>query len=156
MHRNYVYISNAFPRSVPEHDRTFLLKITNSAEDPEETAMQTATLLHIKQMDPQYPVPAVIMSQDGQNQTWVTSRDGSKHIVRAFTFLPGNCTTRLQLYNEGVTGETLFHDIDSTVRSELLRNSGQTLALLGKHMRGLFHHKSRRGNFPTTNCSLSS
>lgn len=76
-------------RHAPDFARSMLIKITNSGEDPEETGMQTAALLHIKAVHPEFPVAAIIPSKDGLSQTWITAKDGRKHILRAFEFMPG-------------------------------------------------------------------
>eukprot|EP01127_Copromyxa_protea_P020364 TRINITY_DN6817_c0_g1_i1.p1 TRINITY_DN6817_c0_g1~~TRINITY_DN6817_c0_g1_i1.p1 ORF type:complete len:858 (-),score=159.10 TRINITY_DN6817_c0_g1_i1:17-2356(-) len=94
--------------------------------------MQTSIMEHIKTVDPAYPIPAVIPSKAGHSQTWVSSPEGHKHIVRAFTFLPG------------VMGENIYEKVNSTVRSELNKNLGRMLALLGRNTRGFFHQKARR------------
>lgn len=141
-----------------------LIKITNSAEDPEETDMQTSAMQHIKRVDPEYPVPAVIVSTSGLSQTWVTAKDGRKHILRAMSFLPGMCedsgvrmrewrrSQKLAYTCLGVTGETVYHDIDPLVRSELLKNLGRSLARLGRNMRGYFHQKAKRGKCSLKTC----
>ena len=66
-----------------------LLKITNAAEDPAVTDMQTAALLHIGAVDPTLPVPHVRLSLNGAASENVTLPTGQTHVVRMLSYLDG-------------------------------------------------------------------
>lgn len=66
----------------------FLLKITHPGENREETAFQTAALLHLAEADPSLPVPRVLPAQNGQSARDV-AWDGVARTTRLLSFLPG-------------------------------------------------------------------
>jgi len=80
-----------------ERDRNFLLtavdgrrrvlKIANSAEDPQVTAFQVDALLHIESVG-DLPVPRIVRTLDGAASFVVDSDQGS-HTVRMVTYLDG-------------------------------------------------------------------
>jgi Ser/Thr protein kinase RdoA (MazF antagonist) len=84
---------------VSEHDQnfcvrqasgeSFILKITNSAEAVELTDFQTGALLHIAEVDPDFPAPRVVRSIDGKTRVAVTADDGREHTVRVLSRLGG-------------------------------------------------------------------
>ncbi len=83
----------------------FVLKITNAAEPPELTNLQTAALLHIQEKDPDLPVPRVVPSLDGRFERPLEIA-GAAHVVRLLTYLQGKPlhlldNTRLQRANIG-------------------------------------------------------
>ena len=67
----------------------WLLKITNAAEDPAVTDMQTAALLHLATVDPTLPVPHVRLSLEGRATERITLPDGQSHLVRMLSYLDG-------------------------------------------------------------------
>jgi Ser/Thr protein kinase RdoA (MazF antagonist) len=67
----------------------FVLKVANAAEDPDVSNLQTMALRHLASHDPGLPVPRVCAALDGQFETIARLRDGSRHLVRLLTFLPG-------------------------------------------------------------------
>jgi hydroxylysine kinase len=69
--------------------REFVLKIANAAEDPDVSNLQTMALRHLAAHDPALPVPRVCPALDGQFETVARLNDGSRHLVRLLTFLPG-------------------------------------------------------------------
>lgn len=68
--------------------REFVLKVTNSAEDPAVTNFQTEALLHIEWRDAGLPVPRVCRSRDGAAELALTLA-GKTHTVRLLTYLSG-------------------------------------------------------------------
>ena len=76
-------------RIVPETGSGWVLKISNTAEDRAVVAMQSAALRHIATRDPALPVPRVCATRAGGNEALVALADGTSHIVRLLTFLPG-------------------------------------------------------------------
>lgn len=79
-----------------------LLKITNAAEDPTVTDMQTAALLHLATVDPTLPVPHVRLSLAGRATERVTLPTGQSHVVRMLSFLDGTVLS-------GARGRTALH-----------------------------------------------
>ena len=69
--------------------REFVLKITNSAEEPGVTNLQTEALRHIDRRAPHLPVPRVCPTLDGRFEAVVALGNGSDHVVRLLTFLSG-------------------------------------------------------------------
>lgn len=69
--------------------RSFVLKLSNAAEDPAITGFQTAALRHIAARAPGLPVPLVRPSVDGTDMTVVTVAAGTRHVVRLLTYLRG-------------------------------------------------------------------
>jgi hydroxylysine kinase len=104
---------------VDTHEGCFLLKITNSGEDPDVTDMQTSAIRYLEKNAPSLPVPRIIATLDGQDHAReVLVR--KTHIVRLMSFLPGN-----------PLGAGLF----ANARSVL----GKTLAQLDVGLRGFNH-----------------
>jgi hydroxylysine kinase len=66
----------------------YVLKIANPAENPAETDLQTAALLHLERADPELPVPRVVRARRGEAH--VRFRDaGTERTARMLTWLPG-------------------------------------------------------------------
>jgi hydroxylysine kinase len=89
--------------------RAFVLKIANAAEHPNVSNLQTMALRHLASHDPGLPVPRVCAARDGQFETIATLNDGSRHLVRLLTFLPGEpqYKTPLSLAQAGAMGRLL-------------------------------------------------
>jgi hydroxylysine kinase len=89
--------------------REFVLKITNAAEDPDVSNLQTMALRHLAAHDPTLPVPRVCPALDGQFEIMTQLADGSRHLVRLLTFLPGEpqYRTRSSLVQAVKLGRTL-------------------------------------------------
>ncbi|MDJ0911577.1 MAG: phosphotransferase [Woeseiaceae bacterium] len=93
-----------------ERDRNYLvtteqgekavLKIANSAEAAEVTAMQTDALLHVGVADPELAVPRVKRTVEGDTLAEITAADGRAHLARVVSWVDG---TPLQ-YAERVPG----------------------------------------------------
>jgi len=66
----------------------YLLKVTNPAEDPTVTDLQTAALRHLERESPSLPVPRIIATADGMDQP--KEIFGKRpHVARLMTFMPG-------------------------------------------------------------------
>ncbi|WP_227270681.1 phosphotransferase [Roseobacter weihaiensis] len=98
-----------------------LLKITNAAEDPAVTDMQTAALLHLAAVDPTLPVPHVRPSLNGRASERVTLPTGQTHVVRLLSYLDGT------VLSGAANGAALHHDI------------GRLLGRLTLALRGFSH-----------------
>jgi hydroxylysine kinase len=69
--------------------REYVLKITNSAEDPAVTDLQTKALLHIAEANPDLPVPRLFPVGDGGYEAPLELADGTTSIVRLLSYLRG-------------------------------------------------------------------
>jgi hydroxylysine kinase len=67
---------------------TFVLKITNPAEDRRVTDFQTRALLHVNKADPLLPVPELLHAENGTFEAEIDT-DGQTRIARLMSFLPG-------------------------------------------------------------------
>ncbi len=97
-----------------------LLKITNAAEDPSVTDMQTRVLIHLAMVDPALPVPRVHASLSGAASERVEAA-GQAHVVRLLGFLPGTVLA------------------DAAAAPGLHAELGTLLGRLTRAMRGFFH-----------------
>ena len=91
---------------VSENGREFVLRVTNAAEDPAVSNLQTMALRHIKAAAPDLPIPVVQPSVKGAFETVARIAAGSEHVVRLLTFLPGEplyrtASSRQQIENLG-------------------------------------------------------
>jgi Ser/Thr protein kinase RdoA (MazF antagonist) len=70
--------------------RRFVFKITNPGEPSLETELQTCALMHVRQVDPSYPVQEVIRATQQGQAPQVTVREGEQdYVVRLLSYLPG-------------------------------------------------------------------
>jgi len=99
----------------------FVIKIANSAEDPAIIDLQLKALEHIALVDPELPVPEVLLSRNGLAIEHIQAENGTKHRVRMLTYLPGTPPK-----------------YDPTEHA-LLRPMGACLAQLSLALRGFFH-----------------
>jgi Ser/Thr protein kinase RdoA (MazF antagonist) len=67
----------------------YVLKIANPAENPAETDLQTAALLHIEKTDPGLPCPRVMRDRTGGTHVRFVDECGAERTARVLTFLPG-------------------------------------------------------------------
>jgi Ser/Thr protein kinase RdoA (MazF antagonist) len=67
----------------------YVLKIANPAENPAETDLQTAALLHIQNADPALPCPRVLRERTGSTHVRFVDECGTERTARIVTFLPG-------------------------------------------------------------------
>src|SRR5215831_6910585 len=67
----------------------YVLKIANPAENPAETDLQTAALLHIEKTDPALPCPRVLRDRTGGTHVRFADECGAERTARVLTFLPG-------------------------------------------------------------------
>ncbi|MGH3380765.1 MAG: phosphotransferase [Actinoallomurus sp.] len=83
-----------------ERDRTFLattpgerrliLKVSNSADDVAEIAMENAAMRHVAETDPSLLISRVLPALDGASMVTVDAVDGRRHQVRLMTVVPGS------------------------------------------------------------------
>jgi hydroxylysine kinase len=67
----------------------YVLKVANPAENPAETALQTAALLHIEQVDPGLPCPRVVRDRLGATHVRFVDDSDAQRTARVLTFLSG-------------------------------------------------------------------
>ena len=67
----------------------YVLKIANPAENPAETDLQTAALLHLEKSAPELPCPRVLRDRTGNPYVRFTDEAGAERTARVLTFLPG-------------------------------------------------------------------
>ncbi len=106
---------------VSDGGREFVLRVTNAAEDPAVSNLQTMALRHIEAAAPDLPIPVVRPSIEGAFETVVRIAAGSEHVVRLLTFLPG---------------ELLYRTASSQQQTERL---GQCVARIGLALRDFRH-----------------
>jgi hydroxylysine kinase len=106
--------------------REYVLKVTNSAEDPAVINFQTEALRHIEQQDPTLPVPRVCAAKDGCTEQ--SLRLGAQdHVVRLFSYLHG---------------DPLYRTPTSPRQRAAL---GRCLALIGLALRDFQHPAAQHG-----------
>lgn len=105
----------------PAGGKPVLLKITNAAEAPGVTDMQTAALIHLAAVDPSLLVPRVCETLSGDTAQLIVGPDGQTHVVRLLTFLEGI------VLGDGVAADGVYRDI------------GALLARLTLGLRGFDH-----------------
>src|SRR5262249_48078780 len=66
----------------------YVFKIANPAENPAETDLQTAALLHIEKTDPTAPCPRVLRDRSGATHIRFTDESGAERTARLLTYLP--------------------------------------------------------------------
>ena len=76
-------------RLTAEDGTEYVLKIANPAEDPAETDLQTAALLHIEKTDPGLPCPRILRDRTGDTRVRFFDERGAARTARVLTFLPG-------------------------------------------------------------------
>ncbi len=104
-----------------EDGEQFVIKIANSAEDPAVIDMQLKALEHIAIVNPELPVPEVVLSRNGMAIEQIQAESGTKHCVRLLTYLSGAPPQ------------------DDPTEPTLLRPMGSCLARLVLDLRGFFH-----------------
>jgi Ser/Thr protein kinase RdoA (MazF antagonist) len=101
--------------------QTFLLKISNQADELAALEMQTEAMLHIRGQDPELPVMQPLRTSTGDYLGAVADDDGIEHHVRLFTFLAGQTAA---------VGQLSFEDLHAF---------GSVVARVGKALRGFWH-----------------
>ncbi|HEY69148.1 MAG TPA: aminotransferase class III-fold pyridoxal phosphate-dependent enzyme [Anaerolineae bacterium] len=107
---------------------SFVLKIANADEKQGDIDFQTRALLHVEEQDPDFPVPRLVRTRDGESFIPVTSSQGTRHLVHALSFLTGRSMVEVP------TTPALWHSL------------GKTIARLDLALRGFFHPNARRAH----------
>ncbi|HET6985653.1 MAG TPA: phosphotransferase, partial [Kribbella sp.] len=69
--------------------RQFVLKVSNSGDDPAQIEMESAAMRHVAQVDPELPIPRIVDTVDGVRTVTLRAADGRWHQVRVMTVMPG-------------------------------------------------------------------
>jgi len=107
-----------------QHGDQFVIKIANSAEDPAIIDMQNKALEHIAKVDPELPVPDVLLSRNGLAIEQIQVEGGTEHNIRILTYLHGAAPR------------------DDPTEHALLRPMGACLGRLALALRSFFHPKA--------------
>ncbi len=105
---------------------SYVLKVSAAGESEGAVDFQVAALRHLERHAPDLPVPRVIGSRAGNDREWIAAADGTRHMVRLLSWLPGIPVSQ----GKPVTMGTL-------------RNVAAFQARLAHGLRGLFHPHAR-------------
>jgi 4-aminobutyrate aminotransferase-like enzyme len=108
-----------------EDGAAYVLKISSPADGVDTLDLQTEALGHVSRADPDLPVMEVVPTVDGDPWTELADADGVTHLVRLFTLVPGQTATGADLDREALFGY------------------GETVARVGRALRGFFHPDAR-------------
>jgi len=106
--------------------KNFVLKVSATGESEGAVDFQIAALQHLERCAPELPVPRVIVSKTGNEREWIGAADGTRHMLRLLSWLPGVPVSQ---------GAPL------TVNA--LRNVAAFQARLARGLRGHFHPHAR-------------
>jgi len=83
-----------------ERDRNFLadcvdgsrlvVKVSNSGDDPAQIAMECGAMRHVEAVDPDLPIPRLVLTRGGDPVTTLEAADGRIHQVRVITVVAGD------------------------------------------------------------------
>lgn len=76
------------------HDEQLILKVSHSADDVNEIAMENAAMRHVAETDPALLIPRIRTAVDGASMVTVEAVDGRRHQVRLMTVVPGSSPER--------------------------------------------------------------
>src|SRR5690606_32217500 len=78
-----------------EGQAPLLVRIAHPDENPAETDLQAAVLLHLEHAGPELPVPRVRRAGDGAALVPVVAADGRTCLMRVLSYLPGQPMTQM-------------------------------------------------------------
>jgi len=67
----------------------FVLRLTNPAEQRQVTKFQTEAMRHLNRVNPELPIPRVVLCENGEAEIEVSLPDNRLSIARLITLLPG-------------------------------------------------------------------
>jgi 4-aminobutyrate aminotransferase-like enzyme/Ser/Thr protein kinase RdoA (MazF antagonist) len=103
-----------------------VLKVSASGESEGAVDFQIAALRHLESHAPELPVPRVVASKGGNDREWIAAADGTRHMVRLLSWLPGTPLSRGEPLSIGA-----------------LRHAAAFQARLARGLRGFFHPHAR-------------
>jgi 4-aminobutyrate aminotransferase-like enzyme/Ser/Thr protein kinase RdoA (MazF antagonist) len=104
----------------------FVLKIANAGVQAADIDFETQALRYIQRQDPDFPVPRVVPTREGDDYDSVAVPEGTQHWVHALSYLSGKP----------------FAEAPQT--PALWRSLGAAIARLDLALRGFFHPQARR------------
>jgi 4-aminobutyrate aminotransferase-like enzyme/aminoglycoside phosphotransferase (APT) family kinase protein len=107
-------------------DEEYVLKLSNSADDPGDIDFQICAHLHLEKQDPDFPAPRVVRTKMGEAFTLIMGPESAEHAVHMLTYVPGTPMAEMP---------------DTPAR---WRSLGETLARMDTATRGFFHPNARR------------
>jgi hydroxylysine kinase len=107
---------------VESGDTDVVVKIAGVLEDPGVVDLQVSVLQHLARVEPDLPVPRVVLTAEGSPIGVLHSDEGVEHLVRTLTFLPG----------------ITFESARSLPRDDVVA-IGRTQATMCKALEGLRH-----------------
>jgi 4-aminobutyrate aminotransferase-like enzyme/Ser/Thr protein kinase RdoA (MazF antagonist) len=113
-------------RVIAADGTSHVLKVSAAGESEGAVDFQVAALRHLERCVQELPVPRVIASKAGKDLEWIVAADGTRHMVRLLSWIPGMPVSQ---------GGTL------TVHA--LRNVATFQARLARGLRGFFHPHAR-------------
>jgi 4-aminobutyrate aminotransferase-like enzyme/Ser/Thr protein kinase RdoA (MazF antagonist) len=105
---------------------SFVLKVSAAGESEGAVEFQVAALRHLERCAPDLPVPRMIASSAGREFEWIAAADGTRHMVRLVSWIPGMPVSK---------------GPPPTVST--LRNVAAFQARLARGLRGFFHPHAR-------------
>lgn len=121
-HKSLVGERDQNTRITSADGQQFVLKIASADEDPASIDLQLKALRHLAEVDGSLPVPRVRLSKDGEASVTLKAADGSRHIARVLTYLPGKTYQQI-----------------APLSFEGLRKVGMLVAKVSKGLQGFFH-----------------
>lgn len=103
---------------------TYVIKVHNPADTTGVVDFQTAAVRHVRRVAPELPVGDIVRTRDGEACTTITDVTGRQCQVQLLTHLQGHHPAR-----------------DSLDEADLY-TWGQTVACLGRALRGFFHREA--------------
>lgn len=103
----------------------WVLKVSNTGEDPAVLEMENAAMEHVAVLDPSLPVPALARTGEDATTGWIEVDEG-RHLVRLVELMPGELRQSAALPDAS------------------LESLGRDLARLGLALRGFFHPAAGR------------
>jgi 4-aminobutyrate aminotransferase-like enzyme/Ser/Thr protein kinase RdoA (MazF antagonist) len=105
---------------------SYVLKVSAAGESEGAVDFQVAALRHLERNAPDLAVPRIIGSKAGNDREWIAAADGTRHMVRLLSWLPGVPISQGKPLTIGT-----------------LRNVAAFQARLARGLRGLFHPHAR-------------
>src|SRR5918994_2462967 len=68
---------------------SYVLKVSAAGESEGAVDFQVAALRHLERHAPELPVPRVIASSRGNDRERIVAADGTRHMVRLLSWIPG-------------------------------------------------------------------
>ena len=105
---------------------SYVLKVSAAGESEGAVDFQVAALRHLERHAPELPAPRIVASKAGNDREWIAAADGTRHMVRLLSWLPGVPVSQ-----------------GKPVTTGTLRNVAAFQARLARGLRGLFHPHAR-------------